>query len=440
MTLTTTAAALDVKLAQRTARIAVLGLGYVGTPLAVHLARSGFAVTGFDPQARKVDEINAGRSPVQDVAHTDVAELLGLDTLRATSRGADLAGHDVYILCVPTPLDESKQPDMKYIERAASLVAEHVRPGTLVVLESTTYPGTTDEMLVPMLAQGGLIPDEDLFVAFSPERVDPGNAKFNTGNIPKLVGGIGPRSTELATALYRAFLPSVHPVSSARVAEMAKLHENTFRAVNIGYANELAMICQALGVNVWEVVDAAATKPFGFMPFYPGPGIGGHCIPLDPHYLAWRARKEGFATRFIDLADQVNSGMPRYIVGRLMNVLNARAKALRGSHVLVLGVTYKPDVDDARESPAMDVIRELERHGAQVRYVDPYVEELPHHHGPHLQAVRAELDDETCAWTDVAVILTHHSCFDFNALSLRVPQIFDTRGAARHAPGAVELL
>ncbi|MEF2277902.1 nucleotide sugar dehydrogenase [Deinococcus sp. YIM 134068] len=419
------------KLTRRTAKIAVLGLGYVGTPLAVHLAQSGFSVTGFDPHEGKVHTVNGGRSPVQDVLDEDVYQLVEAERLGATSDARQLAGHDVFILCVPTPLDECKQPDVSYIERAAAVVVEHLRPGGLVVLESTTYPGTTDELLVPILERGGLIAEVDFFVAFSPERVDPGNARFNTGNIPKLVGGVGANSTLLATQLYRSFLAQVFPVSSARVAEMAKLHENTFRAINIGYVNELAVVCHTLGIDVWEVVDAAATKPFGFMPFYPGPGIGGHCIPLDPHYLAWRARKEGFVTRFINLADEVNSAMPGYVVSRLMALLNDHKRALRGSRVLVLGVTYKPDVDDARESPAMHVIHELERHGAEVRFVDPFVRELPQDHGPRAHATAATLCDETFAWTDVAVILTNHSSFDWADISARVPLLFDTRGATR---------
>ncbi|MPY66392.1 nucleotide sugar dehydrogenase [Deinococcus sp. SDU3-2] len=430
--ISSSSAVLCEKLQHRTAKVAVLGLGYVGTPLAIHLAQSGYAVTGFDPQVSRVNAINGGRSPVQDVDNHAVLTLRAGGLLHATADSEGLAEHDVFILCVPTPLTDSKQPDVSYIEQAADSLVDHLRPGCLVILESTTYPGTTDELLLPILQRSGLTPEVDLFVAFSPERVDPGNASFNTGNIPKLVGGIGPASTEMATTLYRSFLTQVFPVSSARVAEMAKLHENTFRAINIGYVNELAVVCNTLGIDVWEVIDAAGTKPFGFMPFYPGPGIGGHCIPLDPHYLAWRARKAGFVTRFIDLADHVNSQMPKYIVTRIAESLNEHGRAIRGSRILALGVTYKPDVDDARESPALDVIHELERRGAQVRFVDPYVQALPQDHGPVLNAQKAELTDDTFAWTDMALILTNHSSFDWPDISARVPRVFDTRGAARN--------
>ncbi|ASN82932.1 nucleotide sugar dehydrogenase [Deinococcus ficus] len=427
------------KLQDRSARIAVLGLGYVGLPLAVHLARAGFSVTGFDPQEQKVSLINSGRSPVQDVPDDQVNALVLGEKLRATASPAALQGHDVFIICVPTPLDASKQPEMGYIHTAALHVADHLRPGTLVILESTTYPGTTDEFLLPLLEKSGLKGEHDLYVAFSPERVDPGNRTFNTGNIPKIVGGTGPHGTALAQQLYETFLERVFPVSSARVAEMAKLHENTFRAVNIGYVNELAMICTSLGINVWEVIDAASTKPFGFMPFYPGPGIGGHCIPLDPHYLAWRARKQGFSTRFIELADQVNSQMPRYVVGRLMQLLNDRHKSIRGTRVLALGVAYKPDVDDARESPALDVIAELERFGAQVQYADPYVPQLPQAHGHDLHATRTELSAESYAWADVAIILTPHAAFDWESVQRHIPLILDTRGVLRASGNVVTL-
>ena len=432
--------ALERLLATRTATVAVLGLGYVGTPLATHLAEAGFQVRGYDVHEGRVNTINAGKSPVQDVDNELIGALVGSGKFSATTCAAELRGCDVFILCVPTPLDESKQPDVSYIVSAAQTIAPHLRPGALVVLESTTYPGTTEELLLPLLERSGLKGEEDFFVAFSPERVDPGNATFRTGNIPKLVGGIGPISSDVATQLYQSFLPEVHTVSSARVAEMAKLHENTFRAVNIGYVNELSIICHTLGIDVWEVVDAAATKPFGFMPFYPGPGIGGHCIPLDPHYLAWRARKEGFVTRFINLADQVNSDMPRHIATRTMELLNERERSMRGSRILVFGVAYKADVDDARESPALDVIRELELRGAVVRFVDPFVEQLPRHHGAPLQAARAEADCEALAWADMGIILTNHSAFDWVALAEKLPIIFDTRGAARNVAANIRQL
>lgn len=423
---------LSERLEARTAKVAVLGLGYVGMPLAVHLGQAGFQVTGFDPQQQKVARINAGHSPVQDVHASDISLLVDAQRLQASTNPNALAGHDVFILCVPTPLDNSKQPDISYIVAAARLLLPHLRPDTLVILESTTYPGTTKDLLVPLLEESGLIAGQNLFVAFSPERVDPGNQQFHTGNIPKLVGGICPEATKLAASLYRSFLAQVHTVRSASVAEMAKLHENTFRAVNIGYVNELAMICQTLGIDVWEVVDAASTKPFGFMPFYPGPGIGGHCIPLDPHYLAWRARKEGFDTRFIDLADQVNSQMPRYVVNRVMEMLNERERSLRGANILVFGVTYKANVDDARESPALDVIGELERRGANVRFIDPFVRVLPDAHGRALRAQAAEAAPETYIWADLGLILTAHDSFDWDIIVPALPQVFDTRGVTRY--------
>lgn len=424
-------------IATRTAQIAVLGLGYVGTPLAVHLAQAGFNVLGYDVSQARVADINSGRSPVQDVEDHVIGDLVGRERLRATWAPQELRHCNVFILCVPTPLDDTKQPDVSYIVDAARTIAPHLGAGALVILESTTYPGTTEELLLPLLEEGGLRGEDDLFVAFSPERVDPGNATFSTGNIPKLVGGIGPVSTQAASELYRSFLCQVHPVSSPRVAEMAKLHENTFRAVNIGYVNELAVICHTLGIDVWEVVDAAATKPFGFMPFYPGPGIGGHCIPLDPHYLAWRARKEGYVTRFINLADHVNSDMPRHVATRTMELLNDAGRPMKGSHVLVFGVTYKADVADARESPALDVIRELEARGAQVRFVDPYVQALPAGHGPALRAAHADLNGETLAWADLGLILTNHGAFDWAEIARQVPLLFDTRGAARGVAGNV---
>lgn len=430
---------LEERLLSKTARIAVLGQGYVGLPLSVQLAQAGFQVTGFDPDQAKVAQLAAGKSVVQDISDGVLNAVLN-SQYRPTSHKEDIRDHDVYILCVPTPLNGAKQPDVSYIQAASQTVAEQMGNGALVILESTTYPGTTEELLLPALEVRGHAAEHDLFLAFSPERVDPGNPAFHTGNIPKIIGGLGERSTRLAELLYRSFLNEVHLVSSPRVAELAKLHENTFRAVNIGYVNELAMMCDALKIDVWEVIRAASSKPFGFMPFYPGPGIGGHCIPLDPHYLAWSARREGFVTRFIDLADHVNSYMPTHIVLRISDLLNQRKLTLNGARITVLGVAYKPDIDDVRESPALDVIRELELRQADVQYVDPYVSELPLHHGQALKAQRVDLNDATYQETDIFVILTNHAAFDWQDIMQRAALVFDTRGVSYGMKGSVARL
>lgn len=421
----------------RQAWVAVIGLGYVGLPLATELAEAGFTVSGLDVSKERVEAINAGASPVLDVPSSRLTDLLSTGHFHATADPSVLAEADACIICVPTPLRKTKEPDISYVVSATESIRAHLHPGQLVILESTTYPGTTDELIKGMLEETGLKADEDFFLAFSPERVDPGNPRYHTKNIPKVVGGISAASTEVAVALYEQVLEKVHPVTSARVAETAKLLENTFRAVNIGMVNELAQMCHEMGIDVWEVVDAAATKPFGFMPFYPGPGIGGHCIPLDPHYLAWRARLSGFEPRFIQLADQVNSHMPRYVVDRLAELLNDRGKPLKGSRILVFGVAYKADTDDARESPALEVIHFLEGRGADVRYVDPHIPEV-RAEGHWWKAVEATA--EQLEWADVGVVLAAHRAFAWNELVPQLPALLDTRNAVRFAhPKVVRL-
>ena len=358
------------------AHVGVIGLGYVGLPLLVEFARGGLHATGFEVDSAKADRINSGDSYIGDVPTSVVKELVKSGRLKATTDVQHLKECDAIIICVPTPLRKTKEPDVSYILAAAEEIKKSLRRGQLIILESTTYPGTTDEVLLPMFEETGLKLDEDFLLAFSPERVDPGNPQFQTNNIPKVVGGVTADSTEAAAHLYSQIVKEVHSVSSARVAETAKLLENTFRAVNIGMANEMARLCYALNIDTWEVIRAAATKPFGFMAFYPGPGIGGHCIPLDPHYLSWKARQHGFDSRFIGLAEEVNSRMPEHVVQLVADGLNDERKAMKGSNVLLLGVAYKKDINDVRESPALSIIDRLRAKGANVRYHDPFVAEL----------------------------------------------------------------
>jgi UDP-N-acetyl-D-glucosamine dehydrogenase len=435
------ATALHDKLATRTARVGVVGLGYVGLPLAVEFARGGFRVTGIDLDARKVAAINAGESYIQDVPTADVARFHAAGQLDATTDARDVAALDTINICVPTPLRKTKDPDLSYVVSAVEMIAAHLRPGQLVILESTTYPGTTDEVVKPILEKGGLVAGRDFFLAFSPERVDPGNAKWHTRNVPKVVGGLTPACTSLAKALYSASVDTVVEVSSPRVAEMVKLLENTFRAVNIGLVNELALMCDRLGINVWEVVDAAATKPFGFMPFYPGPGLGGHCIPIDPFYLSWKVKEVGFEARFIELAGHVNGAMPHHVVQKVADALNTHAKAVRGSSVLVLGVSYKRDIDDFRESPAIDVMAELHQKGARLSYHDPYVPRVPAHDWPVGEDISSvPLTPETLAAADCVVILTDHRVFDYAAIVKYARLIVDSRNAIKTpAPNVIKL-
>jgi UDP-N-acetyl-D-glucosamine dehydrogenase len=410
------------------ARIGVIGLGYVGLPLAVEFARRGFDVSGFDVDESKTSQINAGKSYIPDVPEAELSEVVNAGRLRGTSRMGDLGGMDVIDICVPTPLRKTKDPDLSYVVKAVEAVVEALKPGQLIILESTTYPGTTDEVVQPMLESKGLKCDADFFLAFSPERVDPGNQTYTTRNIPKIVGGIGKASTEAAALLYSSIVEKVIKVSSTRVAEMVKLLENTFRAVNIGMANELALMCHKMDIDVWEVIDAAKTKPFGFMPFYPGPGLGGHCIPIDPYYLSWKARQNGFECRFIELAGHVNSAMPDYVVERVGDALNTARKSINGSRVHLLGVAYKRDVNDMRESPALDVIELLRKRGATLNYSDPYVPEL--RHGDHAMT-SMDLDRAIADRPDCVVICTDHAVFSYDALLTSGVLIVDTRNALK---------
>ncbi|HEX7999913.1 MAG TPA: nucleotide sugar dehydrogenase [Pyrinomonadaceae bacterium] len=418
---------------ERSARIGVIGLGYVGLPLVVEFAQKGFTAVGFEVDEQKAAEINAGRSYIGDVSSSAVSEMVEAGRLRATVDFNDLKDCDAIIICVPTPLRKTKEPDVSYILAAAGEITRNLRRGQLVVLESTTYPGTTDEVLLPMFEETGLKLDEDFLLAFSPERVDPGNPQFQTHNIPKVVGGCTEDSTVVAAHLYAQIVRDVHAVSSARVAEAAKLLENTFRAVNIGMANEMARLCYALGIDTWEVIRAAATKPFGFMPFYPGPGIGGHCIPLDPHYLSWKARQHGFDSRFIGLAEEVNSRMPEHVVTLVADGLNDAEKAMKNARVLLLGVAYKKDINDVRESPALSIIDRLRAKGAIVRYHDPFVAEV-RFDDAHTEAggeplSSVELTDEELRDADCVVIVTDHSQLDYRRVTQLAPLIVDTRNA-----------
>jgi len=416
------------KLEDKSARLSVVGLGYVGLPLAVEFARAGFQVTGLDVVERVVNEINAGRSHVKDVPSDVLAQVVASGHLRATGDFSALQEMDTVNICVPTPLRKTRDPDVSYIVSAVEEIAKHLHPGMLVILESTTYPGTTDELILPLLEATGLAVGTDFFLAFSPERVDPGNPTFNTRNIPKVVGGTTPACTEAALKLYGATLEKLVPVSSTRVAEMVKLLENTFRSVNIGLVNELALMCDSMGINVWEVIDAAATKPFGFMPFYPGPGLGGHCIPIDPFYLSWKAKQVGFEARFIELAGMVNSFMPRHVVEKISRALNERGRAVKGSRVVVLGVAYKANIDDVRESPAIDVLNRLLELGADAAYHDPYVADLAAE-GLELQSV--PLGDAELDRADAVVILAAHGDLDYDRVLERASLIVDTRNVYR---------
>jgi UDP-N-acetyl-D-glucosamine dehydrogenase len=431
MTSTNTTSTLE-RIRARQARVGVIGLGYVGLPLVVEFARAGFDVTGFDVDRSKIDLINAGKSYIPDVAEADLAACVKAGKIRATTDMSQLATMDAIDICVPTPLRKTKDPDLSYVVHAVEAVAATLKRGQLAILESTTYPGTTDEVVQPMLVAKGFKPDVDFFLAFSPERVDPGNPQFNTKNIPKIVGGVGPASTEAAAALYGATVEHVIQVTSTRVAEMVKLLENTFRAVNIGLVNEIALMCHKMNIDVWEVIDAAKTKPFGFMPFYPGPGLGGHCIPIDPFYLSWKARQSGFECRFIELAGQVNSAMPEYVVQLIAEALNSKKKALNGSRVHLFGMAYKPNVGDVRESPALDILELLTRQGATVSYTDPYVASLTHG-AQTLTSIAAA--DALAQTADCHVICTNHDVFDYDAIVKGASLIVDTRNALKNHAG-----
>lgn len=412
------------RIADRSAVVGVVGLGYVGLPLAMEFCKAGFRVVGYDVSQRVVDALMAGRSHIQDVSSAEVAQAVSAGLFTATAVEERLGDCHAISIAVPTPLSKTRDPDMAYVLSAADAIARHAKPGMCVVLESTTYPGTTRELLQPRLEAKGLVVGRDVFVAFSPERVDPGNAVYHTKNTPKVVGGITPACVEVASALYESCIDTVVPVSSPESAELVKLLENTFRAVNIGLVNEIAIVCDKLGVDVWEVINAAATKPFGFMKFTPGPGIGGHCIPLDPHYLAWKMRTLNYKTRFIDLASEINSNMPEWVVEKVASALNQMRKAVNGSRVLVLGVAYKKDIDDVRESPALDVIRLLEQRGAHVEFHDPFVAEF-REEGHTRKGV--ELSDEMLRWADAVVVVTDHNGVDYQRVIDNSTLVVDTR-------------
>jgi UDP-N-acetyl-D-glucosamine dehydrogenase len=419
--------ALEKKIRDHSARVGVVGLGYVGLPLAVEFAQAGFSVTGIDLKAEKAARVNAGDSYVPDVPSAVLGPLAASGKLRASTDFGVIAELDTIDICVPTPLRKSKDPDMSYIVSSCQEIAKYLHPGMLVILESTTYPGTTDELLLPMFEASGLRAGQDFFLCFSPERVDPGNPTYQTANIPKVVGGITPACTQMGALFYQQAMEHVVPVSSTQVAEMVKLLENTFRMINIGMVNEMALMCDRMGINVWEVIDAAATKPFGFMPFYPGPGLGGHCIPIDPFYLSWKTRQAGMEARFIELAGYINAQMPHYVVDKIQNALNERDKALKGAHVHILGVAYKKDIDDVRESPALDVMHLLAGRKARVTYSDPYVPEV---HSDSLN-LRSEPLDEIAPLADCLVIVTNHSAFDYARILDRAQLIVDTRNALK---------
>ncbi|MBU0511004.1 MAG: nucleotide sugar dehydrogenase [Chloroflexi bacterium] len=419
------------KLQDRTARVAVLGLGYVGLPFATVFAEAGFTVTGIDPDIRKVEAITEGKSYIPDVPAEQVARLVANGRLEATTDFSVLAESDAVSICVPTPLRKTGDPDLAYILSATDELAKYMHPGMVVVLESTTYPGTTREILLPKLgAANGLAAGEDFFLAFSPERVDPGREDWTTINTPKVVGGITETCTQVASTWYGRALQTVIPVTSSEVAEMSKLLENTFRMINIGLVNEMAIMCTRLGIDVWEVIEAAATKPFGFMKFTPGPGLGGHCIPIDPLYLSWKLKSLNYTARFIELASEINLGMPRYVIGLVQDALNDRGRALKGSRVLVMGAAYKPDIDDLRESPALDVIGLLQQKGAEVSYHDPHIPSFAHD-GIEMESVPDLL--EAARTADCVVIITNHSSYDYALLLEAADCIVDTRNALGQA-------
>ncbi len=424
--MSSTKATLLKKIDDRSAVTAVIGLGYVGLPLAIELCEAGFAVVGYDVSTRVVDLLMRGESHIQDVPAAHVAKHVKSGKFVATTDATKLKAADTISIAVPTPLAKTRDPDMSYVLSASETIAAQARPGQLIVLESTTYPGTTRELLQPRLEAKGLTVGTDVFLAFSPERVDPGNPKYNTKNTPKVVGGITPACNEVATKFYSSTIDTVVPVSSPEAAELVKLLENTFRSVNIGLVNEMAIVCERLGVDVWEVIDAAATKPFGFMKFTPGPGIGGHCIPLDPHYLAWKMRSLNYKTRFIDLASEINSAMPDFVVEKIAHALNEDRKAVNGSRVLVLGIAYKKDIDDMRESPALDVMRLLEARGATVHYHDPFVASF--REDGH-EASSVALTKDELAKADAVVVVTDHSTVDYQFVVDHAPLVVDTRNA-----------
>ncbi len=431
---TETMTKLEARLKDRTAQVVVVGMGYVGLPLAIEMANAGLTVTGLEISSHKVELVNAGQSDIGDVPDSVLGPLVKAGKISATTDASVIANADCVVICVPTPLSKTKDPDVSLILSAVERVAEHIHKDMLVVLESTTYPGTTEDLIRPKLEASGLKVGTDFFLAFSPERVDPGNPKFGIKNTPRIIGGTTDACTRVASAFYGIFLDNVHPVSSTQAAEMVKLLENTYRSVNIGLVNEVALMCDRLHLDVWEIIEAAATKPFGFQKFYPGPGLGGHCIPVDPHYLSWKMKSLNYYARFIELAGDINSHMPEYVVDRIARCLNVDSKSVRGSNVLVLGVAYKRDVADVRESPSLDVIRLLQASGAIVSYADPHVpsvrmdDEIMH---------ATPLNDSALLNSDCTVILTDHTSFDYNNICEKSQMVMDCRNATKSVPKGV---
>jgi UDP-N-acetyl-D-glucosamine dehydrogenase len=421
---------LIIKFHSKRAVIGVVGLGYVGLPLAVEKAKAGFEVIGFDVQASKVDMVNEGTNYIGDVVDEDLRKMVLEGRLKATSDYSFMSYVDAVAICVPTPLDIYQQPDTSYVELSTREIAKHLRPGMLVVLESTTYPGTTEQLVRPTLEQvSGLVCGRDFFLAYSPERVDPGNKSFNTKNTPKVVGGVTASCTRVASTMYRTVLDGeVHEVSSPDVAEMEKIFENTFRNINIALANEMAILCNRMGINVWEVIDAAKTKPYGFMAFYPGPGLGGHCIPIDPFYLTWKAREFNYHTRLIELAGEINNSMPEFVVERISHILNEDRKSLKDSTVYLLGIAYKKDIDDYRESPVLKIIEELQKKGARIMFSDPFISKFKHQNGWYESI---PLNKENLKKADITVITTDHTDFNYELIRHSAPVIFDTRNAMK---------
>lgn len=409
--------------------VGIIGLGYVGLPLAREFIQGGARVLGFDINSKMVAVINRGRSPIKHISHESMAQMVQSGRFRATDDMAKLSRPDTLIICVPTPLTKSREPDLQYIESTARTIARYLRKGQLVVLESTTYPGTTREVVLPILEQSGLKAEKDFFLAFSPEREDPGNRKFRTATIPKVIGGYGKESLRRAMNAYQVAIQTLVPVGNCEVAEAAKILENTYRCVNIAMVNELKMLFDRMGIDVWEVIRAASTKPFGFSPFYPGPGLGGHCIPIDPFYLTWKARQYGMTTQFIELAGQINTGMPHYVVERVVDALNDRHKSLRGSKVLVLGLAYKPDIDDVRESPSLELIELLKHKGAKVDYNDPYIPQTHKQREYDLQMKSKKLTAGMLRGYDVVLISTNHSDYDCAWIVKNAQLVVDTRNA-----------
>jgi UDP-N-acetyl-D-glucosamine dehydrogenase len=426
------------KIENRSARIGVIGLGYVGLPLALEFARAGYHVVGFDVDRRKIDAVNRGESYVGDVHSSELAPHVKEGRLRAALPGDDLGACDCISICVPTPLRKSRDPDVSYIVNSTAEIAKRARPGQLITLESTTYPGTTTEIILPPMEAKGLKAGENFFLAFSPERVDPGNEKFKTKNTPKVIGGLTPACNRLVGALYAKAVDRVVQVSSPAAAEMVKLLENTFRAVNIGLVNEMALMCRKLGCDVWEVIEAAATKPFGFMPFFPGPGLGGHCIPIDPLYLSWKLKSLNYNAKFIELADEINLHMPDYVVDLIGDALNGARKSVNGAKVLLLGAAYKKNVDDYRESPALDVIELLGRKGANVEYADPHVPEIVLHHGSKMKAV--PLDAARLKAADVVVVVTDHKAFEPKFIAENAALVVDARNLLKGIAGPAKIV